>query len=466
MKKYIVLLSCLTYFLNTPYSFANEKKQIKRDKLSSFTDTLSHLRDEYLANFDLWNNLDTVLIFNDKYNPDLYKLFVPATYYQEPIEEISNIQWSPTIDFNKNNSAIDSLLLYKKDSLELFKPENLEISKRTNSWVNKILMNVYLNYPNIVLNNEANIRGLKVLSENSVVKKPKKEKMMSLIHRESPVESVATSNDLIVVRPNFWTHKGNGYAQFTQHYISDNWYQGGESTYSLLSGLILEANYNDRQKIQFDNRMEIKLGFITAPSDTVHKYKTNADLFRITSKLGIQAHRNWYYTLGVDFKTQFFSNYKTNTNEMISSFLSPAQLDLTLGMDFKQNKKNYSLSLLTSPLAYTFIYIKDKDKIVNTTAFNVPEGKSSESLIGSKFTGTLNWKIHSTVIWDSKLEYFTNYEKVIASWENTFSFVLNKYLSTKIFIHARYDDGVILSDNNKSYFQLKEMLSFGLNYNW
>ena len=38
---------------------------------------------------------------------------------------------------------------------------------------------------------------------------------------------------------------------------------------------------------------------------------------------------------------------------MISNFLSPAQLDITLGMDFKQNKKNYSLSLLGSPLAYT-----------------------------------------------------------------------------------------------------------------
>ena len=37
-------------------------------------------------------------------------------------------------------------------------------------------------------------------------------------------------------------------------------------------------------RLELENKLEIKLGFITAPSDTVHKYKTNADLFRLNSK--------------------------------------------------------------------------------------------------------------------------------------------------------------------------------------
>lgn len=466
MKKNFVLLLCLSLSFSYSYSQKHEKSG-HRHILTEFSDSLTQLRASYNAYFRLWEDLDAPYPKKSIPNPDLYKLFVPPTYYSGPIEDISALNWSPeSYKFKTYTSNIDSLFFYKRDSVELFKPIDLEKSKRVNKWVNSILMNVYLNHPEIVKSNEANLRGLKALSDDVIVKKPKKEKVMSLLQPEAPVESVNNENDLLVVKPNFWTSKGNGYAQFTQHYISENWYKGGESTNSLLSGLILEYNYNDRQKVQFDNRMEIKLGFITAPSDTVHKYKTNADLFRITSKLGIQAHKNWYYTLGVDFKTQFFANYKTNTNDLISNFLSPAQVDFTLGMDFKKKGKKYTLSLLTSPFAYTFMYIKDKDRIINSTTFNVPEGHSTASLFGSKFTGTLQWKMFPSVVWDSKLEYFTTYDKIIASWENTFSFVLNRYLSTKIFVHGRYDDGVVLTGDNHSFFQLQELLSFGLNYNW
>jgi hypothetical protein len=78
----------------------------------------------------------------------------------------------------------------------------------------------------------------------------------------------------------------------------------------------------------------------------------------------------------------------------------------------------------------------------------------------------MTWTIVKNVKWESKLEYFTTYDTSIANWENTFDFALSRYLSTKVFVHVRYDDGVAISDANTSHFQLQEMLTFGLNYTW
>lgn len=432
--------------------------------VKAFSDSLSALSASYFAYFRMWDDLNAPAPRRVRPNPAFYKLFVPPTYYEAPIKQLFEINWTPEA---KTMTAVDSLYMGKRESASsaIYQLPNLETLAAADRWSNNLLRDFYLKHPDMLVNNELFLANLKPLEEKQIVKNPRKEKIKSFLHLEAPVESLATENELVVVRPNFWTHKGNGYMQFTQNYISDNWYKGGESTNALLAGLVLEANFDDRQRLELENKLELKLGFVTAPSDTVHKYKTNADLLRLNSKLGVKAFKNWYYTLAGEFKTQFFGNYRTNTNIMNSNFMSPAQLDVTLGMDFKQNKKNYSLSLLGSPLAYTLIYINN-DKIADPSAFNVEPGHKTANLFGSKFTGNLNWKIIPTVVWESKLEYFTTYENVIASWENTFNFVLNRYLSTKLFVHARYDDGVTLTEDNKSYFQLQEWLSFGLNYTW
>ena len=425
MKKGI----CFTIMLSLLCLGAPAQKVTKAKEngvVKAFSDSLSNLSAAYFAYFRMWDDLSSPGPRRVRPNPAFYKLFVPPTYYEAPIKQAFDLTWTPDA---RTLTATDSLYMGKRDSVSstIYRLPDLETLAAADRWSNNILRNYYLQHPERLVNNELYMADLKPLEDNQIVKKPRKERIKSFLQPEAPVGSLETEKELVVMRPNFWTHKGNGYLQFTQHYISDNWYKGGESTNALLSGLVLEANFDDRQRLEFENKLEIKLGFVTAPSDTVHKYKTNADLFRLNSKLGVKAFKNWYYTLAGEFKTQFFANYKTNTNDMISNFLSPAQFDLTLGMDFKQNKKNYSLSLLGSPLAYTFMYI-NSDKILDPGAFNVDAGHKTANLFGSKFTGNLNWKIIPSIVWESKLEYFTTYDTVIASWENTFNFVLNREL--------------------------------------
>lgn len=431
--------------------------------MKNFTDSLRELSASYFAYHRMWDDLDAPGPPKSmKLKSDYYKLFVPPTYYFAPLEQALAIEWEPSNHLGM--TACDSLAQAKGIQTLVYEIPDMQKSAAVDRWVNKILLGYYLEHPNQVIGNEMYFADAILLDDVQVINAPRQEKMKNYMQVVNPVEK-ASADAFKVLKPNFWKKSAAASVQFSQYGISDNWYQGGESTNALLAETKLVANYDDRQKVQFENSLELKIGFITAPSDTVHTWKTNADLLRLYSKLGIQAVKNLFYTIDAKLSTQFFPNYKTNTNDLVSAFLSPVQFETSIGMDFKLDKSKYKLSLMGAPFSYTFVYIKNDD-IVNPSSFNVEPGHTSANLFGSKITANLDWKIAKDISYVTKLEYFTTYDKVIANWENTFNFQLNRYLSTKLFIHLRYDDGVTLTEENKSYFQLKEMLTFGLSYTW
>lgn len=452
----------ITLFLSIIQMSLSAQSTHNSQVMKAFADSLRELSSSYFAYHRMWDDLDAPAPRGVKLNPDYYKLYVPPTYYFSPVEQAFSIDWEPG---QSNMNACDSLYQTRQDSVSVFELPNMEKKASVDRWVNRILLNYYMEHPDQVMGNELYFADVILLDDVQAVNTPRKEKVKNYMQVVNPVEKASAENEFRVLKPNFWKKTAAASMQFSQYSISDNWYQGGESTNALLSEIKLTSNYDDRQRVQFENSLEIKIGFITAPSDTVHEWKTNADLFRLNSKLGVRAIKNLYYTIAAEFKTQFFSNYKTNTNDLISTFLSPAQLDFSVGMDYKLNKNKFNMSLMGAPFSYTFIYINDDD-IVNPASFNVEPGHSSANLFGSKITANLDWKIAKNISYITKLEYFTTYDKVIASWENTFNFQLNRYLSTKLFIHARYDDGVALTEENDTHFQLKEMLTFGLSYTW
>ena len=456
MMKKLIISICL--LMGVSLVQAQTTDPSKRTVLEAFTDTLQELSASYFAYHRMWDDLD-IPAPRVKLKVDYHKLIVPPTYYYAPIQQAFELDWEPNNKLGMD--AVDSLNAVKKSAEPEYELPKLTQSVEVDRWVNDILLNVYLKYPNIVKGNEASFAGMKVISDAHTIVTPRKEDIVSYVVPEK--EKTNAETELVILKPNFWKYTAAASMQFSQHGISDNWYQGGESTNALNSEFRMTANYNDKQKVQFENSLEIKLGFITAPSDTVHNYKTNADLFRINSKLGIRAIKNLYYTLSGEFQTQFFSNYKTNTNDLISTFFSPANLKLSLGLDYKQNKNKYNLSILGNPLSWRYVYLAN-DKIVNPSQFNVEAGKRRASLFGSEITANVTWKIRNNLTYRTKFDYFTTYEKVIMNWENTFEFQFNRYLSTKVFLHGRFDDGVTLTDDNRTYFQFKEMLTFGLSY--
>ncbi len=86
--------------------------------------------------------------------------------------------------------------------------------------------------------------------------------------------------------------------------------------------------------------------------------------------------------------------------------------------------------------------------------------------IGSTITSIFKYDITRYIAWDSRLTYFTSYEKVVSEFENSLNMALSNALSTRIYLNVRFDDGGVPPDSKLKYWQYNQTLSFGLNYKW
>ena len=87
------------------------------------------------------------------------------------------------------------------------------------------------------------------------------------------------------------------------------------------------------------------------------------------------------------------------------------------------------------------------------------------SEVGSNAEVKVSWDIMWNINYTSRFFVFTDYDYLQGDWQNTVNFSINRYLSTQIFVHLRYDSSTP-KDDQKSWgrWQLKEILSFGLQY--
>lgn len=267
------------------------------------------------------------------------------------------------------------------------------------------------------------------------------------------------------IRRIYWLHKVNTGLQFSQAFVSQNWYQGGNNHIALLFNFNWDVQLNQvyYPNLLFQSSLGYKLGMNSTPQDEVHDYSISEDLLQYNLNAGLKAFKKWYYSFNLMFKTQLLRNYEKNSEVRKASFLSPGDLNIGLGMSYSTTNKNktFQLTATVSPISYNLkTCISDK---VDHGRFNIDPDRKTHSDFGSNGEVNMTWKLAWNIEYKSRLFLFTDYDYFLADWENTLSFNINKFLSTQIYAHMRYDTSVP-SNTSWKKFMLREVLSFGLTY--
>ncbi len=291
----------------------------------------------------------------------------------------------------------------------------------------------------------------------------------TIVIEEVPVDKDRLVNE--VPQPDIaqrnWLHSFNGSAQFSQAYISPNWYQGGNNNLNMIANLVYNVKLNQafHPNLMFDNTFQYKLGMNSAPDDSLRSYSISEDLLQINSKFGVKAARRWFYSVTLMFKTQLFNGYKSNTNDLKAAFLSPGELNIGLGMTYNYvaPDKRLTFDASIAPLSYNLKTCINSR--LDETAYGIKAGHSAVSQYGSNAEAKVHWKLTRNITYSSRIFVFTDYSYIQGDWENTFDFSVNRYISTQIYIHARYDSSTPRREDCSWHkWQLKEILSFGFSY--
>ena len=228
-------------------------------------------------------------------------------------------------------------------------------------------------------------------------------------------------------------------------------------------------NYKEG-KNAWDNSLSANYGMnYTDATD----WRKNIDNLNFSSKFGRQITEKLYYAALFDFKTQMGNgyNYTDDGKELISKFLTPGYLNLSVGIDYKPNDH---ISAYYSPVAGKMTLVNDT---LFSTRYGVDAGKKTRFELGSSFKGTVNYSLlDDKLTIKSVLDLFTAYNEsfgnIDVNWDVLVGFNVTSLLTVTFQSTLKYDDDIktYLTDANGNTeirgarVQFKEILGVGLSY--
>ena len=263
-----------------------------------------------------------------------------------------------------------------------------------------------------------------------------------------------------------WKNKGNLSFLFNQSNFN-NWIAGGENNMSGNLGINYDFNYK-KSDISWDNKVIASYGLLQTKNTSFEK-KTD-DRFEFNSVLGKKAFGEWYYSLFLNFRTQFTKGYvygkDANGAEIRTentNLFSPGYLTFGPGIFWK---KSDHLKINFAPLTSKFTFV-DKNKTsglgyVDGSYFGVDANKSMRYELGFYTSVYYKLNIMTNVSAENTLNLYSNYLDKPMNVDIDYSLAIvmriNRYLSTNVSIQTIYDDNAFQG------FQTREVFGLGLNY--
>ena len=370
----------------------------------------------------------------EKTNPVYAKVFTTPVLYNSVIKNA----------FSTETEAQESDLLAMDD-------QRSEV-------IDAMMLDMYKNAPALVEMTENELR-----SEKSVMAyKPNITGLNLNINRGFMPQDVVGGMKTTVVKPNYWKFSGRTSLTFTQSFISDNWYQGGEKNYyAMLATVDLDLNYDNKDRLSWTNHFDFDLGFATYENEEKLGIRTNTDKLRLESTLGYKLVKSLDLAAKVKAETQSLPYY--NGDALLSAFVSPLDANASVGLNYKPDLGKFKIEIYLAPFSgYNCRYVYHDEL---TAAYGIEKGHFKQDF-GTQLVVTIpTYQITSFLDVYSRLEYYTDYHRAFFQWETKFNVALSKYFTASLMLNTRFDDSVAMHENWK-FWQLKELFTLGVAYAW
>lgn len=254
-----------------------------------------------------------------------------------------------------------------------------------------------------------------------------------------------------------------------------NWTAGGQNSISGLLKIYFSRTFQKEYSL-WKTEIFARYGM---NKQQEREWRKTDDQIRINSTYGYRKNEDskWYYTVKLNFNTQFTNGYKyPNTENPISRFFSPAYLFVGAGAQYNLREKHFFIYL--SPMTFKSTFVLD-ETLSNQGAYGVDPGKKLRKEFGAGIQSHWETEIFKNVAMINRIglysDYLNSFGSIDVDWELIFKFKINDIFQANIGAHLIYDDDIKFEEDKdgdgipETYgarVQLKQQLTVGVLYNF